>query len=69
MAIDNDTFEWVDSIKQRLASLEGKMNDTQRTKYKPSIDYIYQLLDLFQNTGGAVKDVKDKIKDAVDKQH
>ena len=67
MTIDSDTFEWVGSVKQQLASLETKMNSRQQIKFKPSIDYIYRLLDLFQKTGGAVKDVKDKIKDAVDK--
>jgi hypothetical protein len=67
MTIDSDTFEWVGSVKQQLASLETKMNSRQQVKFKPSIDYIYRLLDLFQKTGGAVKDVKDKIKDAVDK--
>jgi hypothetical protein len=67
MTIDSDTFEWIGSVKQQLASLETKMNPRQQIKFKPSIDYIYRLLDLFQKTGGAVKDVKDKIKDAVDK--
>ena len=60
MTIDSDTFEWVNSVRQQLASLETKMNSRQQIKFKPSIDYIYRLLDLFQKTGGAVKDVKDK---------
>jgi len=66
MAIDNDTLIWVGTIKQKLVSLENKMSDRQKIKFKPSIDYIYRLLDLFSKTGGAVKEVKDNIKKAVD---
>ena len=66
MTIDNDTLIWVGTIKQKLVSLENKMSVRQKIKFKPSIDYIYRLLDLFSKTGGAVKEVKDNIKKAVD---
>ena len=55
---------FVEKIENRLSKLEATLNNEQRLKYQFEIDTIYRLLDLFKDSGGVSKVIKEKIDEA-----
>ena len=66
----NTNVPFLQMIRDRMKKIELEITPQERLQYQPKIDYIYRLLDLFEETGAVSKEVKkalDKATDAIKK--
>ena len=66
----NTNVPFLQMIRDRMKKIELEITPQERLQYQPKIDYIYRLLDLFEETGAVSNEVKkalDKATDAIKK--